>query len=165
MPGDWYKATTIMMSLEECYENYVKNKENEEKIAFSVFTDGCIFVDKILEKVINSPKCENCCLKKMKSKQKKSQFEQGEEKSSKFITKLCQKCLKFDKNLFLMVCLRLGSIKPNPEYFPMMKYLLRSRFSVGILGGRPRRALYFVGYQEDNLIIQDPHYVQVINCY
>ena len=89
-----------------------------------MFSDGCIFKDKILEKVMN-------------------------EKNN------------WENSLLLMVCLRIGSITPNEDYFPMVKYLLESPYSVGILGGKPRRALYFVGYQDDNLIIKDPHYVQV----
>ncbi len=96
----------------------------EKKIGIAVFSDGCIFKDKILEKVTNEKQ-------------------------------------EWIHSLFLMVCLRIGSISPNEEYFPMVKYLLESPYSVGILGGKPRRALYFVGYQDDNLIIKDPHYVQV----
>jgi len=160
MPGEWYKATTIIMSLEECYEEYEKICEKKEKvIAFSVFPDGCIFVDKILEKVTKAKKCE-VCQAKHKAKKRNNSTENNE-KSLKFQSNLCPTCLHFEKALFLLVCLRLGSAKPNPEYFPMMKYFMRSPYSVGVLGGRPRRALYFVGYQDDNLIIQDPHYVQV----
>ena len=38
-----------------------------------------------------------------------------------------------------------------------LKEVLRSRFSVGILGGRPNRAIYFVGYRGDTLLGLDPH--------
>ena len=173
LPGEWYKATTIIMSLEECYENYIKTTVNKDEnlIGFSVFPDGCIFIDRILDKVTNVSKCE-ICSNKQKNKQKcKNNSNNGimedeiDNNSTKFKSKLCMKCRNWQKSLFLLVCLRLGSMKPNPEYFPMMKYLLRSPYSVGILGGRPRRALYFVGYQDQNLIIQDPHYVQVTIIY
>lgn len=183
-PGDWYKATTIIMSLEECYENYknclnksIEIKKENKEIAFAVFPDGCIFVDKILEKVTKpNLKCIYCKnnSKKIDIKNnfnhKTSNFDNNIENCKdnedhnglKYISNKCATCSKWEKSLFLLVCLRLGSTRPNPEYFPMMKYLINSCFSVGVLGGRPRRALYFVGYQDDNLIIQDPHYVQVI---
>ena len=161
LPGEWYKATTIIMSLEECYDEYLKFCNKNEKVAFSVFPDGCIFVDKILEKVTKPKKCEFCQAAHLKRKLKNHKnSEENNEKKRKFQPGLCKECLKFERNLFLMVCLRLGSGKPNPEYFPMMKYLMSSPYSVGVLGGRPRRALYFVGFQNDLLIIQDPHYVQ-----
>jgi cysteine protease ATG4 len=31
---------------------------------------------------------------------------------------------------------------------------------VGILGGKPNFALYFVGYQGNHMIFLDPHFVQ-----
>ena len=41
-----------------------------------------------------------------------------------------------------------------------MKTLLATDNCVGIIGGRPKHSLYFVGFQEDNLIHLDPHLVQ-----
>jgi cysteine protease ATG4 len=54
----------------------------------------------------------------------------------------------------------LGPNELNPEYFEVVKCLLGIRESVGIIGGRPRSALYFVGSQDNSLVFLDPHNVQ-----
>jgi len=54
----------------------------------------------------------------------------------------------------------LGLGQVNTEYYEAVKFFLRLPQSAGIIGGRPKSALYFVGYQGDSLVFLDPHYVQ-----
>ncbi|CAL1267722.1 unnamed protein product [Larinioides sclopetarius] len=63
-------------------------------------------------------------------------------------------------SLILFVSVRLGNDKINPFYIPCLKSLLAYEHCIGIIGGRPKHALYFIGWQDDKLIHMDPHSCQ-----
>jgi cysteine protease ATG4 len=70
------------------------------------------------------------------------------------------------KALILLVPIRLGAEKMNSVYGSSLTTLLTFENCIGIIGGRPKHALYFVGFQDDNLIHLDPHYCQeVVNVW
>ncbi|CAG2232344.1 ATG4 [Mytilus edulis] len=65
------------------------------------------------------------------------------------------------KPLLLILPLRLGLTDINAVYIESLKKCLSFTHSVGIIGGKPNQAHWFVGYVGDKLIYLDPHTTQV----
>lgn len=64
--------------------------------------------------------------------------------------------------LLLFIPLRLGLFDINPIYFDALKAALAMPQSLGIIGGRPNHALYFIGSVGDELVFLDPHTTQPV---
>ncbi|XP_051233065.1 cysteine protease ATG4C [Dicentrarchus labrax] len=65
-----------------------------------------------------------------------------------------------NRAVIILVPVRLGGEKTNPDYFNFAKSILSLEYCIGIIGGKPKQACYFVGFQDDSLIYMDPHYCQ-----
>lgn len=52
-----------------------------------------------------------------------------------------------------------GFHKIQQDCYSFLKMILDMPECIGIIGGKPRSALYFVGYQDDNFMMMDPHFV------
>ncbi|KAL9963595.1 hypothetical protein ACROYT_G027118 [Oculina patagonica] len=62
--------------------------------------------------------------------------------------------------LLLFIPLRLGLSEMNPVYNEPFKACFTFRQSVGVIGGKPNHAYYFIGFYGNNLLYLDPHTTQ-----
>ncbi|KAJ1752809.1 Cysteine protease atg4 [Coemansia sp. RSA 1821] len=60
----------------------------------------------------------------------------------------------------VLVASMLGIDRVNPIYYPFIQASLMLPQSAGIAGGRPSSALYFAGFQGDELLFLDPHFTR-----
>ncbi|XP_069474226.1 cysteine protease ATG4B isoform X2 [Ambystoma mexicanum] len=64
------------------------------------------------------------------------------------------------KPLVLLIPLRLGLSEINKGYIETLKHCLMLPQSLGVIGGKPNSAHYFIGYVGEELIYLDPHTTQ-----
>ncbi|XP_017272047.1 cysteine protease ATG4D-like isoform X2 [Kryptolebias marmoratus] len=70
------------------------------------------------------------------------------------VRKLCERPPPHSwKSVIILVPVRLGGQELNTSYIACVKNLLKLESCIGIIGGRPKHSLFFIGFQ-------DPHYCQ-----
>lgn len=81
------------------------------------------------------------------------------------IDEIKQSCLgsgddRMWRPLLLFIPLRLGLSELNPIYVPGLKKCLSIPHSLGLIGGKPNHASYFIGFTGDEVVYLDPHTTQ-----
>ncbi|XP_065643488.1 cysteine protease ATG4A isoform X2 [Hydra vulgaris] len=98
------------------------------------------------QSVSKPPHCSCDSSQKLKSNRKLKSFNSEE--------------LKSWRPLLLFIPLRLGLSEINSDYYNSLKIMFTLRQSLGVIGGKPNHAHYFIGFNGDRLLYLDPHTTQ-----
>ncbi|XP_064607333.1 cysteine protease ATG4C-like [Liolophura sinensis] len=145
-PGDWYGPASVAHILKEAISKAYEYQPILNDIAIYVSQDCTVYKQDILD----------LCANRRRSSTRLSCSTDSPTSPQPFV------CAEQDwkRGVIILIPVRLGSDALNPVYIPCLKSLLTQDCCLGIIGGKPRHSLYFIGWQEDKLIHLDPHYCQ-----
>lgn len=144
-PGEWFGPASVAHILKE---TMVKGQKTQ-----TVLSDLCVYVSQDCT-VYKQDIYELCCTRP-RADTKFTNSTESEHESSQDASSMDWK-----RAVVILIPVRLGGEQLNPVYIPCVKGLLSQDSCIGIIGGKPKHSLYFVGWQEDKLIYLDPHYCQ-----
>ncbi|XP_076805946.1 cysteine protease ATG4A-like isoform X2 [Clavelina lepadiformis] len=156
--GQWFGPNTIAQVLRK-----LSQFDQEHVLAFHVAMDNTVSIEdieKVCSQPIKSPASgQSACSSRTNST---SELRQSSSCSTTPHVVHSEKINTFWKPLFLIIPLRLGLSDINPVYFKHLKEILQWEESVGVIGGKPNHAYYFVGCScNDSLVYLDPHTTQL----
>uniref|UniRef100_A0A6B2EHG3 Cysteine protease n=1 Tax=Phlebotomus kandelakii TaxID=1109342 RepID=A0A6B2EHG3_9DIPT len=146
-PGDWYAPGAVAHLLRQAMHLASQENVDLDGIHVHVAQDCTVYIQDILDECLIPAHDRSVAPWHRKRSPSRGQPPENSENIHW-------------KALILLVPLRLGAEKLNQIYGNSLKALLSLEASIGIIGGRPKHSLYFVGHQEDKLIYLDPHYCQ-----
>jgi cysteine protease ATG4 len=148
--GEWYGPGSVAHVLKEAVKQAAKENIDLASLHVYVAQDCTIYNQDIFDECY-SQELKTSVAPPWQNKPKSASASSSPRRTRNVITW---------KHLILLIPLRLGHEKLNPIYTDCLKAMLSLEWCVGIIGGRPKHSLYFVGYQDDKLIHLDPHYCQ-----
>lgn len=147
-PGDWYGPGAVAHLLRQSFKLAAAENADLENITVYVAQDCAVYLQDIFDECVINERIVRAPWQKTESETSGTGDKSTKDKNTQW------------RSLILLVPLRLGTERLNQIYGDCLKAMLSLDYCIGIIGGRPKHSLYFVGYQEDKLINLDPHYCQ-----
>ncbi|OWF46093.1 Cysteine protease ATG4D [Mizuhopecten yessoensis] len=148
-PGDWYGPSSVAHILRDAIMRGYSSQPVLADICIYVAQDSTVYKKDIYE----------MCTKRQRTVTNLTSSTESETDGAKNKSPPEEE-EEWRRAVLIMVPIRLGSEEMNPVYGPCIKSLLAQDNCIGVIGGKPKHSLYFIGFQDDKLIYLDPHYCQ-----
>ncbi|CAL1543844.1 unnamed protein product [Lymnaea stagnalis] len=145
-PGEWYGPTSVAYIFRDAFTHASQSLPILSQLCIYVAQDCTVYIKDVI----------NLCTSKQRSESitSSSDSTQAEVNGDTFSEGSNDTWLR---SLIILIPMRLGGEVMNEIYAPCVKGLLSQNNCMGIIGGKPKHSLYFLGWQEDKLIYLDPH--------
>ena len=147
--GEWFGPSTISYVLKLLVEQHLKGE-----FILHVSEQGGIYKDEILAKCEYDFEEFSIDVNNIQKENTTSSYPQIECIGPRI------KTTKKWKPLIMVIPLRLGLETFNTDYIPSIQKVFEMPQTLGIMGGKPKSSLYFIGYQDNEVIYLDPHTTQ-----
>ncbi|KAM3835069.1 cysteine protease ATG4B isoform 1-T1 [Vipera latastei] len=145
--GQWYGPNTVAQVLKK-----LATFDTWSSLAVHIAMDNTVVIEEIRRLCkANSPCPGASAFPSAESDFLSNGYPDGDEPTD---------CLLLWKPLVLLIPLRLGLTDINEAYIETLKHCFMMPQSLGVIGGKPNSAHYFIGYVGEELIYLDPHTTQ-----
>lgn len=150
-PGDWYGPASVAFVLREAMEQASEANPILSNLCLYVAQDCTVYKQDVID----------LCTRTLHSSRRSSISRADSTSSEQSAQGGAEPAVEEHwRSVIILVPVRLGGEVLNPIYVPCMQSMLAHDLCLGIMGGKPKHSLYFVGWQDDKMIHLDPHYCQ-----
>ncbi|CAF2411983.1 unnamed protein product [Rotaria sp. Silwood2] len=148
-PGDFFGPVSAAHCLKEAIQAAVEAKQIPEILRVYISQDAIIYRQDVNDLCSLPLLSHNSHVNKKPSLYPSLDSITTDNNSARWLT-----------SVLILVPLRLGLNELDLIYEDYIKEALKLPQTVGIIGGSPRHAVYIIGFQDDNFINLDPHFIQ-----
>ncbi|RLN48911.1 hypothetical protein BBJ28_00019349 [Nothophytophthora sp. Chile5] len=155
LPGEWYGPTTASQVLRDLVN--LHRREFDGELAMYVPQEGVVYSDDVTRLCVSHIDDADTV---EEQEQPKNHDKSGQ--TPAFFDPLLHpptssEASDWSTALLILIPLRLGLDQLNERYVPALEKTFAFPQSVGIIGGKKGHSVYFVGTQQDQLHLLDPH--------
>ncbi|KAG2374376.1 hypothetical protein C9374_010946 [Naegleria lovaniensis] len=147
--GEWFGPSTISYVLKLLVEQHLRGE-----FVVHVADQGGIYIDELLGKCEYDYEEFSIDVNNVQKENTESIYPQIECIGPRL------RVTKKWRPLIILIPLRLGLENFNTDYIPSIKKVFEIPQTLGIMGGKPKSSLYFIGYHDNEVIYLDPHTTQ-----
>lgn len=156
LPGEWYGPTTAAQVLRDLVN--LHSRDLGGLLSMYVPQEGVVYTDDVMRLCVSHLDDDD----DDEGKEEAAPKEEEEAEPPAFFDPLLNPPKntgekEWRTSLLVLIPLRLGLDQLNDAYIPALQQTFAFPQSVGIIGGKKGHSVYFVGSQENQLHLLDPH--------